>query len=220
MNYNTCKNCGKEFIKKKNGSLVKYCSQDCAEEARRIRNRERWREANPPKPDVVKECEWCGQTYTVPARNAHQARFCSEDCQQTWYSREIRGYGSREDYLKERRKQKEETARKKEAERKARIKIKKCAECGESFETMQPNQLTCSTECSRLRKNRLSWQREQERYNDTNLIDKDITVKVLYKRDKGICYICGGKCDFNDHTKTNGRFTAGPTFHQSTTLFL
>lgn len=209
----TCLICNKEYKLSEEGAGYKYCSQDCADEARRIRNRERWRKANPGwDKGTNKVCEWCGKEFTVPARNAHIARFCSSKCQKAWYGRTVIGNKSWEEYQEERDKQKEERLEKLKEERKAKIKTKECSECGESFETIQPNKLTCSTECSRLRRNRLSWQRKQERYNDINLIDKDITVKVLYKRDKGICYICGGKCDFKDHTQTNGHFTAGPTY--------
>jgi len=203
----SCPICDKEFEPNRKGALTKYCSQNCADEARRIRNRECWRKNNKPKKDVIKACEWCGHTYTVPARNAHIARFCSDECRHR-----SKGHKPMEEYLKKLEQQKEETARIKEAERKARIKTKVCTECGETFETMQPNQLTCSKECSRLRKNRLKRHYKEERYNETNLIDKDITVKVLYKRDRGICYICGGKCDFKDHTQINGHFTAGPNY--------
>jgi len=203
-----CKICNKEYELGESGAGYKYCSQDCANEARRIRNRDRWRAANPGWDDGInKVCEWCGQAFTVPARNAHIARFCSDECRHR-----SKGHKPMEEYLKELEQQKEETARIKEAERKARIKTKACTECGETFETIQPNQLTCSKECSRLRKNRLRRHYKEERYNETNLIDKDITVKVLYKRDKGICYICGGKCDFKDHTQINGHFTAGPNY--------
>lgn len=203
-----CKICDKEYTLNESGAGYKYCSQQCADEARRIRNRERWREANPGWNDGTnKVCEWCGQAFTVPARNTHIARFCSDECRYR-----SKGHKPMEEYLKELEQQKEETARIKEAERKARIKTKACTECGETFETIQPNQLTCSKECSRLRKNRLRRHYKEERYNETNLIDKDITVKVLYKRDKGICYICGGKCDFKDHTQINGHFTAGPNY--------
>lgn len=212
-----CKICNKEYELNESGAGYKYCSQGCADEARRIRNRERWREANPGWDEGTnKVCEWCGQAFTAPARNASRARFCSSECRQTWYDREVRGYKPMEEYLKELVRQKEETARIKEAERKARIKTriktKACTECGETFETIRPNKLTCSKECSRLRKNRLIRHYKEKRYNETNLIDKDITVKVLYKRDKGICYICGGKCDFKDHTQINGYFTAGPNY--------
>lgn len=209
----SCPICDKEFEPNRNGALTKYCSQNCADEARRIRNRERWREANPGWNDGTnKVCEWCGKSYEVKPKYASQSRFCSDECQQTWYSREIRGHGSWEEYQEERDKQKEERLEKLEEERKAKIKTKECSECGQPFETIQPNQLTCSKECGRLRKNRLRRYYKEERYNEENLIDKDITVKVLYKRDKGICYICGGKCDFKDHTQINGHFTAGPNY--------
>jgi endogenous inhibitor of DNA gyrase (YacG/DUF329 family) len=207
-----CPICGERFEIGKNGALIKYCSQDCADEARRIRNRERWREANPGWDDGTnKVCEWCGKEFTVPARNAHIARFCSDKCKDTWHSRQD-GRLPWDAWKVILDKQKEETKKIKEVERRARMKTKECTECGKTFETMQPNQLTCSTECSRQRSNRLKWQREEKRYNDTNLVDKDISLKVLYKRDKGICYICGGKCNFKDHTKTNGNFIAGPTY--------
>jgi len=203
-----CPICGERFEIGTNGALTKYCSQDCADEARRIRNRERWREANPGWNDRTnKVCEWCGKSYEVKPKYASQSRFCSDECRHR-----SKGHKPMEEYLKELEQQKEETARIKEAERKARIKTKACTECGETFKTIQPNQLTCSKECSRLRKNRLKRHYKEERYNETNLIDKDITVKVLYKRDKGICYICGGKCDFKDHTQINGHFTAGPNY--------
>ena len=45
----------------------------------------------------------------------------------------------------------------------------------------------------------------KEVYNGKNrrvrqgcLVDKNITVKALYKRDSGICYLCGGMCDWSD----------------------
>src|SRR5690606_40694351 len=80
MNNNTCKHCGKEFIKKKSGAKVKYCSDKCYKDYRREYNKIKMREANPPKPDVTIMCEWCGKEHTVPARTAHQARFCGDDC--------------------------------------------------------------------------------------------------------------------------------------------
>lgn len=223
-----CPICGERFEIGKNGALTKYCSQNCADEARRIRNRDRWRDANPGWDNGTnKVCEWCGQTYTVPARNAHQARFCSEDCQQTWYSREIRGHGSREDYLKERRKQKEETARikerqrlikkiyqllkkeisirEKEIEKQNRIDLltRECVECGEIFYNPSPNILVCSTECSRKRNRRISRTIYKGRINDSNLVDKNITLTKLYKRDDGMCYLCGIQCDWDDKVITD-----------------
>ena len=40
------------------------------------------------------------------------------------------------------------------------------------------------------------------------LVDKDITLQKLYKRDNGICYLCGGVCDWRDGATINGTFIA------------
>lgn len=225
-----CQICGKKFT----GRKKKYCSQDCSDEARRIRNRERWREANPEwDKDINKVCEWCGKEFTVPARNAHIARFCSEECKQTRYSREVRGHGPAEEYLKERRKQAEERQVEVERERVFRalrtvlvkiIKLKEeeerikeltrtCEECGKIFYDPHPLTLTCSKKCSRRRQNRVSKYYDKTRINKRNLVDKDISLEKLYKRDKGICYLCGERCDYNDKVITKeGYYIVGETY--------
>lgn len=64
-----CKMCNKEYERSESGAGYKYCSQDCSDEARRIRNRDRWRAANPGwDAETDKVCEWCGQAFTVPAK--------------------------------------------------------------------------------------------------------------------------------------------------------
>lgn len=206
-----CPICGERFEIGKNGALTKYCSQGCADEARRIRNRDRWRDDKGLSAEEVR-CEQCGKT--ISGRRIG-SKFCSEECRsKAIYEsrRERHGHTPMREHKEKLARQRAETKKRIEKERKAKIKTKECAECGQPFETMRPNQLTCSTECSRLRRNRLSWQYEEKRYNNTNVIDKDISVKVLYKRDKGICYICGGKCDFDDNYKVNGHFTVGPSY--------
>ena len=42
--------------------------------------------------------------------------------------------------------------------------------------------------------------------------DKDITLAKLYERDSGVCYLCGGVCNWNDHAKKDGAFIAGDTY--------
>ena len=41
------------------------------------------------------------------------------------------------------------------------------------------------------------------------LVDDDITLHDLFIRDSGRCHICGGVCDWNDHTTKNKHFSAG-----------
>lgn len=99
-----CLICKEKFIPNFNGAKTKYCSQNCADEARRIRNRDRWRAANPGWDNGTnKVCEWCGQAYTVPARNAHIARFCSDECRHR-----SKGHKPMEEYLEELEQQKQE----------------------------------------------------------------------------------------------------------------
>lgn len=203
-----CKICNKEYELGESGAGYKYCSQQCADEARRIRNRERWREANPEwDKDINKVCEWCGKEFTVPARNAHIARFCSDECRHR-----SKGHKPMEEYLKELEQQKEERQIRLEEKREQQLSNLKCIECGGIFKGTSLHQKLCSTECSRVRRNKQQRLRKDKRINDDNNIDKDISLETLYKRDRGICYICGGKCDFGDHTQINGHFTAGPNY--------
>lgn len=218
-----CPICGERFEIKKNGALTKYCSEVCSDEARRIRNRERWREANPGWDDGTnKVCEWCGQAFTVPARNAHIARFCSEECKSR-----SKGHMPLEEYKTLLEKQKEETMERNERQRlikkiyqllkkeinnrekviEERNRIdsltRRCVECGEMFYNPSPNVLTCSTECSRKRSRRISRTIYKGRINDSNLVDKNITLTKLYNRDDGMCYLCGIQCDWDDKVTTD-----------------
>lgn len=42
--------------------------------------------------------------------------------------------------------------------------------------------------------------------------DRDITLKKLYDRDNGICYLCGKVCDFNDSKYVDGAFVVGKDY--------
>ena len=42
--------------------------------------------------------------------------------------------------------------------------------------------------------------------------DKDITLGKLFERDKGVCYLCGNKCDWNDGAWINGAFIVGRNY--------
>ena len=209
-----CGYCGLVYDKEEQG-YNKYCSDKCTTGIRRDRNRDRWRAANPGWDEGTnKVCEWCGQAFTVSARNAHIARYCSGECQKAWYGREILGTKSREEYREEMDKQAEETRREKmiaQAERRFKnYRISSCEVCGKAFSTFNKAQKTCSKTCSRKRKNRLA--RRDDRINENNNIDRDISLETLYKRDEGICYICGGSCDFDDHQRTDGHFICGPNY--------
>lgn len=45
-----------------------------------------------------------------------------------------------------------------------------------------------------------------------NIADRDITLKKLFERDDGVCWICGGTCDYTDYTQTDKAFIAGNSY--------
>ena len=50
---------------------------------------------------------------------------------------------------------------------------------------------------------------KKRKFLKDKVIDKDITLKKLFNRDKGICWICGQMCDYGDYERKNGYFVAG-----------
>lgn len=86
-----------------------------------------------------------------------------------------------------------------------------CASCGEMFTTWSAVKVYCSNEC--CKRANMSTQGSDDRLNKSNIIDKDITLDKLFIRDKGICQICGGRCDYNDYRyNENGVFIAGEKY--------
>ena len=101
---------------------------------------------------------------------------------------------------------------KKKAERLSRqqlISMRVCVECGALFIPTSTNNIRCSSACTRRAINRNA----DARLNKNNVVDKDITLTKLYKRDNGVCYLCGCKCDWNDYTtRDNGTVVTGNSY--------
>lgn len=85
---------------------------------------------------------------------------------------------------------------------------KVCPECGRTFETKSVASNYCSRACyvkfsEKRRKNKDEF-RENSR--------EEISLKSVFAREKGICYLCGGKCEFEDIVVKGGFLAAGNTF--------
>lgn len=99
-----------------------------------------------------------------------------------------------------------------EAERDLKERTVVCEICGKTFVTYYQDKVCCSTECSKKRSNRISSHRKDARISEDKRVDKNITVKGLYKRDKGVCWICGGRCDLKDYTVRDGAIICGNNY--------
>ena len=78
-----------------------------------------------------------------------------------------------------------------------------CKECGTYYIGFKDG--FCSEECKRKYINR----KHDKRIDKAPIVDKSITLKLLYKRDSGKCWLCGRDCNYNDHVYKNGKFVAG-----------
>ena len=89
------------------------------------------------------------------------------------------------------------------------LSFKVCQECGDLFIPTNGRWVYCSEVCNRKGTNR----KKDKRLNASNIIDRDITLHKLYKRDKGKCYLCGCLCDWEDKKiDANGHTIVGNNY--------
>ena len=109
------------------------------------------------------------------------------------------------------RRAKAEARRKKERERRQR-REKKQAQIGMNFcpvcgaPTLRRKY--CSDKCSAKAHNKAKDTRRRQLISAA-MVDKDITVEGLYKRDNGICYLCGKPCRLDDYIIQDGQKQCG-----------
>lgn len=161
----------------------------------------------------TKVCIICGKTFETAL--PHKTT-CSEECKRINRNNKRRSscmskenheryirirYGSEEayeQYLKEQKRRKSAEAEQrriaKDAEKAKKLRTAECAVCGETFTTYNLKQKTCCVACSK----KLQYARKDKRIPKEQIVDKDITLEALYRRDSGFCYICGCKCDWDD----------------------
>ena len=80
-----------------------------------------------------------------------------------------------------------------------------CKECGALFIASRAGQMICSKKCARRRYNN-----HKDRRLKGVKKDGSITLRKVYEKDHGICYLCGGMCDWDDiETRDDGTMVAG-----------
>lgn len=84
-----------------------------------------------------------------------------------------------------------------------------CPECGNVFIKSKENKKYCSNACMKRSNNSYKKDKRVRKIRKKS-IDRGINIQKLYKRDNGICWLCGETCDFNDyHINDNGSFIVG-----------
>lgn len=176
--HKVCKVCGKEYETRREASIT--CSSECSKAYRKTRHE---RIDFSPKTCIV-----CGKEFSPVQVNQLT---CSVECR-----REHRLQSHRERNAKYRDQKEPENARLQFVRvlvAYSNSKIPRtCERCGKPFFSEYATKKYCSEKC------RINKIHRDKRIPKTRWIDSDITVKKLYKRDNGECYLCGGKCDFSD----------------------
>lgn len=91
----------------------------------------------------------------------------------------------------------------------SQMSFKQCKKCGKLFYSTQ-RKCYCSERCCKAV---LYAKAKDKRLIKIKGAYKDcITLNELFKRDKGICYICGRQCDYDDYTKNGRTFIAGESY--------
>lgn len=196
-----CVVCGTPFLAKDGRN--KFCSEEC-KALRYKQKKQEWIDRRAKGKRLEKICVICGKPFK-PSQNSLQMA-CSVECQKE-YHRSTHRKQTMQEYKRLLEKQKEETKLRKEREKEERQKNREyykgiCKVCGKEFTTLNPAQVTCSTKCGIRWKNRKKAKRLKGK-----IVDSNITLEALYKRDSGVCYICGCKCDWNDKEITSEGYT-------------
>lgn len=90
--------------------------------------------------------------------------------------------------------------------------VKTCDRCG-TF--IYGKYIRLCSECkaeSELKNNRAQYHRKEVKRRiriKTAMVDRDINLISLYNRDKGICHLCGTRCDFDDKVEIDGTVICG-----------
>lgn len=196
-----CIICGKEFKpKKRNAGLC--CSSDCAKRYSSAKNRKR---------PLTAICGYCGREFAVG--RDRKGAFCSVYCSSKYYG-ELRTIQAQERKDAQRR---EKLLRKLIATIQAVLDdkqyendcVKKCKECGRTFQAKDKRVCFCSDDCRRRNINR----GKDKRIYKNGKADLSITLPKLYKRDGGVCKRCGIVCDWYDiEARADGVLIAGNTY--------
>jgi len=95
---------------------------------------------------------------------------------------------------------------------KIKARHKRCRECDKEFYADNPRAMYCSDECRKKFNNRTHDLKRRIKIRE-NLIDKDISLIKLAKRDNDTCWICKRKVDWcNFETTKEGWYISGKNY--------
>ena len=149
---------------------------------------------------IYLQCRWCGNMFKHSAqftKKGHSAPYCLNcvDIAKAYDERKRKEQKS-EEYIKYL-----QACMFKRGARGRQMSLGQCERCGQLFVKRSKRSRFCSTGC-----------RDYGRLKRKDAYRYKIDLMVLYRRDKGICYLCGKPVDFTDSQIKYGTFYAGPNY--------
>lgn len=198
--------------------------QECGHEwgVRTTTLSDRARKGNPGCPRCrgkKKECLQCQREISWDCND----EFCDSACEREYNTKECKGCGKKivkgfSDFCSNNCENEYEERKRLEVLEKLRVsRIEKykqktvtCKYCGVTFKTKyKKSHVFCSDECRKKQKNVYSQKSDKKRGKklmENGEYDSSITLPKVYKKYKGICYICGERCNYNDCATTKEGF--------------
>lgn len=182
-----CLNCGKTY-KWENRHPQKFCSRDCW---RQWQNAHRVEKQTKEKIFYTRKCEWCGKEFST---EISKQKYCSHECRYEANKKQHRDAWAQ----------------------KFIPRTHVCKECGTVFTTKckDMHSVFCCKSCAEKHERRIEHQSERHRkymikYKDLrdkqirdNFVEK-VSYNSIYKRDRGICQICGLPVVYDKHADNN-----------------
>ncbi len=166
-----CERCGKEFSRPpRPWDTFRFCSRECsyASLANRKKETQKRKEQERQSKTVTRTCVRCGKEFQCLSTQPN--KYCSQECR-SWKPPKTRIKKIKPEPIKY---------------------VRTCKVCGAEFVTTKSNKKCCSVECSRRNENH-----KHDHRLDGKVIDNDITLVKVAKRDKNVCQLCGKKVDWS-----------------------
>lgn len=219
-----CSFCGQMFTSKH--SDCKYCSNRCKDNASKVRR------GIEPSVFQKKICKCCGkefETYYKRRENCYSCRSLSDAhahkpvkqfkcviCGKEFESSDCRRKTCGSDTCKKINRNKTRTRpRTRPVKLPVEYEIRVCVICGKEFEVdKRLHNKTCSHECSKeyAKEKRKIYHRNREKRIASVLVDRDISLDTLRRRDNNKCWICGREIDPTDYKIINGTIVVGDNY--------
>lgn len=181
-----CCVCGKQYESFREASVT--CSSECAKQNDLVQKRKKYHK-------FLKCCAICGKGFVT----GHDSQMtCGDDLCKLEYKQQAH------------RRRNEKALRIKPQGKIHTIVEKECKYCGTLFQCFDYDaSVCCSAEC----KKRREYRKRDKRIPKEQIIDTDITLLRLFKRDHGVCWICGVLCNWEDKGTTDrGGIRYGKTY--------